>query len=259
LPWVRLLYIYPTVLTLRMVDVIAQHEALLPYLDMPLQHADRDVLRSMNRPSDPDMTRRLIDHARNKLPDLTMRTTFIVGYPGETEQQFERLLAFVESEQFDHVGVFTYSPEAGTVAANLGDHVPAQVAEERRERIMEAQQTISLHKNQMMVGSTLQVLIEGTGELENEDGTTGPIAVGRGRRHAPEVDGLVFVPGQLAIGEMAEITITDARPYDLWGVPATEDGRIKRSPIHAVRRHPPSRSRVRRRGRPVPMATPTGT
>jgi ribosomal protein S12 methylthiotransferase len=259
LPWVRLLYIYPTVLTLRMVDVIAEHDALLPYLDMPLQHADRDVLRAMNRPSDPDMTRRLIDHARNKLPDLTMRTTFIVGYPGETEEQFERLLAFVESEQFDHVGVFTYSPEPGTVAANLGDHVPTEVAEERRGRIMEAQQKISLHKNQALVGSSVQILIEGSGELENEDGTTEPIAVGRARRHAPEVDGLVFVPGQLAVGEMAEVTITDAGPYDLWGAPASDGGRIDRGPVRDVRRRPANRPKVRRRGRPVPMATLTGT
>src|SRR3954471_21973466 len=116
LPWLRLLYIYPSPLTLRMVDTMAEYDALLPYLDMPLQHADRDVLRSMNRPSDPDMTRRLIDHARSKLSDLVMRTTFIVGYPGETDAQFRRLLDFVEEMEFDHVGVFTYSPEPGTKA-----------------------------------------------------------------------------------------------------------------------------------------------
>ncbi len=258
LPWVRLLYIYPTVLTLRMVDVIAEHQSLLPYLDMPLQHADREVLRAMNRPSDPDMTRRLIDHARNKLPDLTMRTTFIVGYPGETEQQFERLLSFVESEQFDHVGVFTYSPEPGTVAANLVDHVPSAVAEERRGRIMEAQQRISLRKNQSLVGSSLEVLIEGSGELENADGSIEPIAVGRARRHAPEVDGLVFIPGQLAIGDLTEITIIDAGPYDLWGDSSADAGEVEHGPIREVRR-PASRPRVRRRGRPVPMATRTGT
>ena len=212
----------------------------------------------MNRPSDPDMTRRLIDHARTKLPDLTMRTTFIVGYPGETEQQFERLLSFVESEQFDHVGVFTYSPEPGTVAANLVDHVPSAVAEERRGRIMEAQQRISLRKNQSLVGSSLEVLIEGSGELENADGSIEPIAVGRARRHAPEVDGLVFIPGQLAIGDLTEVTITDAGPYDLWGVSSADAGEVERGPFREVRR-PASRPRVRRRGRPVPMATRTGT
>jgi ribosomal protein S12 methylthiotransferase len=169
------------------------------------------------------------------------------------------LLAFVESEQFDHVGVFTYSPEPGTVAANLGDHVPTEVAEERRGRIMEAQQKISLHKNQAMVGSTVQILIEGSGELENEDGTTEPIAVGRARRHAPEVDGLVFASGQLAVGEMAEVTITDAGPYDLWGAAASDGGRIDRGPVREVRRRPANRPKVRRRGRPVPMATLTGT
>ena len=107
LRWLRMLYIYPSPLTLRMVDVMAEHEPLLHYLDMPLQHADREVLRRMNRPSDPAMTRRLIDYARAKLPDLVMRTTFIVGYPGETDAQFRTLLDFVEQEEFDHVGVFT--------------------------------------------------------------------------------------------------------------------------------------------------------
>jgi ribosomal protein S12 methylthiotransferase len=257
LPWVRLLYIYPTVLTLRMVDVIAEHAALLPYLDMPLQHADRDVLRSMNRPSDPDMTRRLIDHARMKLPELTMRTTFIAGYPGETEEQFERLLAFVEAEEFDHVGVFTYSPEPGTVAADLPNHIPSAIAEERRGRIMEAQQKISYRKNRAMVGSMQQVLIEGVGEIENEDGSSEPVAVGRARRHAPEVDGLVFVPGTVPVGEMIDVTITDASPYDLWGAPAGMERLVAES--RPVIRRPSHLSKVRRRSRPVPMAKLTGT
>ena len=251
LPWVRLLYIYPTVLTLKMVDVMAEHDALLPYLDMPLQHADRDVLRSMNRPSDPDMTRRLIDHARNKLPDLTMRTTLIVGYPGETDSQFETLLRFVEAEQFDHVGVFTYSPEAGTKAATLGNPVEPHVAEERRGRIMEAQQAISLRKNQSLVGTSMQVLIEGNGEVEDDLGRIEPLAVGRARRHAPEVDGLVFIPGSHKIGDLIDVQISDASPYDLWA--ANPDG----GPV--LMRRSQGRPRIRRRKRPVPMATPAGT
>lgn len=253
LPWVRLLYIYPTVLTLKMVDVMAEHDALLPYLDMPLQHADRDVLRAMNRPSDPDMTRRLIDHARSKLPDLTMRTTLIVGYPGETEAQFETLLRFVEAEQFDHVGVFTYSPEEGTKAATLGDPVHPLVAEERRNRIMEAQQAISLRKNRALIGSRQQVLIEGTGEMEDGLGGTEPIAVGRARRHAPEVDGLVFVPGTYAIGDLIDLRIEDAGPYDLWAADPASDSVPRRSPRTT------KRTMIRKRVRPVPMAKHSGT
>jgi ribosomal protein S12 methylthiotransferase len=254
LPWVRLLYIYPTVLTLRMVDVVAEHDALLPYLDMPLQHADRDVLRAMNRPSDPEMTRRLIDHARSKLPELVMRTTFIVGYPGETEDQFERLLAFVDAEEFDHVGVFTYSAEEGTKAAALGERVPAEIAEERRGRLMEAQQAISLRKNRALVGSVQRVLIEGIGEIEDDAGRSEPVAVGRAARHAPEVDGLVFVPGNLRVGEMIDVRITDASHYDLWGLPDLDHGASQ----DGGHRSRPNRDRVRRR-RPVPMAIPTGT
>jgi ribosomal protein S12 methylthiotransferase len=252
LPWVRLLYIYPTVLTLRMVDVMAEHDALLPYLDMPLQHADRDVLRSMNRPSDPDMTRRLIDHARNKLPDLTMRTTLIVGYPGETDAQFQTLYDFVRAEEFDHVGVFTYSPEDGTRAATLDDRVPPGLAEERRGLIMELQQGISLRKNQALIDQEIEILIEGAGEMEDELGQTEPVTVGRARRHAPEVDGLVFVPGEHPIGLIMTVRVTDAAPYDLWATPAGDPGAL------ATERRKVKR-RVRRRGRLVPMATLTGT
>jgi ribosomal protein S12 methylthiotransferase len=219
LAWLRMLYIYPSPLTLRMVDTMAQHDQLLPYLDMPIQHADKDVLRSMGRPSDVEMTRRLVAHAREQMPGVAMRTTFIVGHPGETEEQFERLVAFVEEMQFDHVGVFTYSHEPGTKSALLANPVPAEVAEERRARLMEVQQQISLAKNQAFVGTTLEVLIEGQGELEDGEGGSEPISVGRARRHAPEVDGLVFVPGSLPLGELVEVMVDEASPYDLWASP----------------------------------------
>src|ERR671912_2709599 len=141
----------------------------LQSLNMPIQHADPTVLRNMNRPSDITITRRLIDHARAKMPDVVMRTTLIVGYPGETDEQFQTLLDFVREQEFDHVGVFTYSPEPGTKAVTLDlPSVPAEVAEERRNAIMEAQQAISLRKNRALVGKTLQVLIEAVGELELE-------------------------------------------------------------------------------------------
>jgi ribosomal protein S12 methylthiotransferase len=259
LPWLRMLYIYPSPLTLRMVDVLAQHEALLPYLDMPLQHADRDVLRRMNRPSDPEMTMRLIDHARKSLPELVMRTTFIVGYPGETEEQFRRLLSFVEEQEFDHVGVFTYSPEAGTKAAMLEGAVPAEVAEERRNAIMEAQHRVSLRKNRRLVGSTMKVLIEAVGEAEDERGRVEPISVGRAARHAPEVDGLVFVPGTQPVGEFVTVRIAEASPYDLWAAdPAGDQPASRQRPVRVDRPRRESRLERRRRGRPVPLATLAG-
>jgi ribosomal protein S12 methylthiotransferase len=221
LPWLRMLYIYPSPLTLRMVDVMAEHDALLPYLDMPIQHADPTVLRTMNRPSDIDMTRRLIDHARAKMPDVVMRTTLIVGYPGETDQQFQTLYDFVQEQELDHVGVFTFSPEPGTKAVTLDlPAVPEFVAMERRDAIMAAQQAISLRKNQQLVGTKLQVLIEAVGEAEDDAGNKEPIAVGRARRHAPEVDGLVFVPGELPVGALIDLEIAEATPYDLWAQPA---------------------------------------
>ncbi len=264
LPWLRLLYIYPSPLTLRMVDVMAEHDALLPYLDMPIQHADPTVLRNMNRPSDIAMTRRLIDHARSKMPDIVMRTTLIVGYPGETDGQFRTLLDFVQEQEFDHVGVFTYSPEPGTKAVTLDlPAVPRQIAEERRNAVMAAQQAISLRKNQSLVGKTLQVLIEAVGEAEDEVGNSEPIAVGRARRHAPEVDGLVFVPGTLPVGVLIDLEIVEAGPYDLWGNlnppgarpvrPGAAAGARHRR-VSAVRSRGATRPERRGQGARVPMA-----
>jgi ribosomal protein S12 methylthiotransferase len=265
LAWLRMLYIYPSPLTLRMVDVMAEHEMLLPYLDMPLQHADPTVLRAMNRPSDPVMSRRLIDHARTKLNDPVMRTTFIVGYPGETDEQFETLARFVEEMEFDHVGVFTYSSEPGTKAATLDNPVPPELAELRRSRIMEIQQGISFKKNRRLVGQRLQVLVEAVGEAVDELGGSEPISVGRARRHAPEVDGMVFVPGAHQVGALIDVEIAEATPYDLWAADpmaalASGGGRAA-----LPRRVPKYRSRAANRlekrgqGRPVPMAKHAGT
>ncbi len=239
LPWLRMLYIYPSMLTLKMVDTMAEHDALLPYLDMPIQHADKEVLRSMGRPSNVDMTRRLVDHARTKLPDVAMRTTLIVGHPGETDAQFETLVDFVVEMEFDHVGVFTYSHEPGTVSATLENPVPEEIAEERRNIIMEIQQGISYRKNQQFIGSELEVLIEGTGEMDDGTGNSEPISVGRARRHAPEVDGMVFVPGELPIGELVQVEIQDVSPYDLWAtIPdaALDQARLRQAERAARRR-----------------------
>ena len=269
LPWLRMLYIYPSPLTLRMVDVMAEHDALLPYLDMPIQHADPTVLRAMNRPSDAAMTRRLVEHARAKLPDVVMRTTLIVGYPGETDAQFRTLLDFVEEMAFDHVGVFTYSPEDGTPAALLAERVPTAIAEERRNAIMAAQQVISLRKNRALVGRTEQILIEAVGEAEDAAGGVEPVSVGRARRHAPEVDGLVFVPGELPLGALIDLEIAEAGPYDLWAVPPGGVGSAttglaaarvaRRRRVPATRSRGANRPERRGQGRPVPMATPAGT
>ena len=151
------------------------------------------------------------------MPDIALRTTFIVGYPGETEEQFQTLLDFLAEMQFDHVGAFTYCNEPGTRAALLPDDVPAEVKQERYARLMETQRAISLAKNRALVGQTLDVLIEGEGEVEDEDGTTVPISAGRAKRHAPEVDGLVFVAGVHPIGSIIPVRITEADEYDLWG------------------------------------------
>jgi len=270
LPWLRMLYIYPSPLTLRMVDVMAEHDALLPYLDMPIQHADPTVLRTMNRPSDIGMTRRLIDHARAKMPDVVMRTTLIVGYPGETDRQFQTLYDFVQEQEFDHVGVFPFSPEPGTKAVTLDlPAVPADVAAERRDAIMALQQSISLRKNQRLVGQSLQVLIEAMGESEDDAGNTEPIAVGRARRHAPEVDGLVFVPGEFPVGALIDLEIAEATPYDLWAQPMgdgrREAGGGRRREASRPRRIAKARGRGANRperrgqGARVPMATLVGT
>ena len=208
LPWLRLMYAYPQHITPRLIAVMAQHPQVCHYLDIPLQHAHPDTLRRMNRPHNVDMVRRLIAHLRQAMPDIALRTAFIVGYPGETEEEFQTLLEFVEEIAFDRVGVFTYSREEGTPAADLPDQIPDHIKEERYHRLMELQQGISLVRNQQMIGCTLEVLIEGSG-----DG----LSVGRSYRDAPEVDGLVIVQEELSVGEMVPVLITGAMEYDLIG------------------------------------------
>ncbi len=216
LPWLRLLYIYPNPIVLKMIDAVARHEMAVNYIDMPLQHAHPAVLKRMLRPANLDLTRRILDHARSTLDDVVLRTTLITGFPGETDEEFEYLLDFVEEQQFDHVGVFTYSPEPGTVAFDMADPVPQAVAEERRNAIMELQQSISLEHNRALEGTTVRVLVESIGEIEDENGDTSPVSVGRAYRHAPEVDGLVFLDGEHPIGAFVEATVYAGTEYDLW-------------------------------------------
>ena len=183
---------------------------MVHYLDIPLQHADPGILKLMRRPANIDWVYRTIEKMRKAIPDLALRTTFIVGYPGETEKEFTRLLEFVQEVQFDRVGVFQFSFEPGTPSEPLGDPVPAEVKQERYERLMTLQQAISLKKNQTFIGKTLPVLIEGKG-----DG----ISLGRSYRDAPEIDGYVIVEDEkLPINEIVNIRITGAMAYDLSGV-----------------------------------------
>jgi len=222
LPWLRLLYLYPSPLLFRLIDTMAELQPCVRYLDIPLQHADPAILRRMMRPSDPDFYRRLIAYARERLPDVALRTTFIVGFPGETDEQFRRLYDFVAEMEFDHVGVFVYSREQPTRSSRMEDPVPLEIAEERRAALMELQQRISWAKNKALVGKILPILVEGAGEVEDERGNRAPLSAGRAARHAPEVDGLVFVPDELPLGEFVTVRITQAEPYDLWAEPLAQ-------------------------------------
>jgi len=212
--WIRILYNFPGSVSDRQIEVMATHKQLIPYLDMPLQHAHPAMLKRMRRPANMDWVQRTIAKMRAALPGLAMRSTFIVGYPGETEAEFKTLLDFIEEIRFDRLGVFTFSFEQGTASEPLGDPIPQEVKDEREDRLMQLQQRISLENNQALVGQTLDVLIEGHGEVE---GTKEPIAVGRSYRDAPEIDGLVFVEGKPPIGELVPVHITGAMPYDLSG------------------------------------------
>ncbi|GIV80451.1 MAG: ribosomal protein S12 methylthiotransferase RimO [Litorilinea sp.] len=218
LRWIRLMYAYPGHVSDELIEVMATQPKIVPYLDMPLQHGDPRTLRRMRRPSRLEMVYDHIEKLRAAMPDIALRTTFIVGYPGETEEEFQGLLDFVEAIQFDKVGAFRFSPEPGTPAATLPDPVPEEVKEERYARLMELQQPISLRKNQAQVGRQLTILVEGEGEIADSGE---PLLLGRSYRDAPEVDGLVLVPGVKGVpaGEMIDVYINGAMEYDLVGEP----------------------------------------
>ena len=211
--WIRLMYAYPGAVTDRLIETIVRHPQICHYLDIPLQHAHPATLRRMRRPSNLDWVHRTIGKMRSALPDLCVRTTFIVGYPGETDAEFQALLDFVGEMQFDRVGVFTYSYEAQTPSGALPDQVPEDVKQARRNALMEKQQPISLQRNQRLVGKTLQALIEG-----HDKG----LSFGRTYRDAPEVDGLVIVDGTVPVGEMVPVRIDGALEYDLTASVETE-------------------------------------
>ncbi len=209
LPWLRIMYTFPRHISPRLIEVMAGYPQVCPYLDVPLQHAHPATLRRMGRPADMAAVRTMLHRLRQRIPDLVLRTTFIVGYPGETEEEFAALRDFVREQALERVGVFPYYCEAGTAAASLPDAVPPEVAQERRDELLALQQGIAQRWGQRQVGRTVEVLVEGIGE----DGTV----AGRTRWDAPEVDGLVLATGPARVGEIVPVRITAASAYDLWG------------------------------------------
>lgn len=208
IPWIRILYMFPGSISDELIRVMAETPQLLPYLDLPLQHASPDVLRRMKRPADMHEVRRTIARLRSAMPDLALRTTFIAGFPGETETEFEQLLDFVVEIGFDRVGIFPYYHELGTSAAQLVDDVPNELKEERLQRLALLQEKISLQKNEQCIGKTLQVLVEGVDD---------DLVVGRSYRDAPEIDGLVIARGQAQVGQLVDVHIDGALVHDLSG------------------------------------------
>lgn len=211
--WLRLMYAYPHGISDHLIHVMAERKQVLKYLDMPLQHAHADTLRRMRRPPDTDRTRGVIRDLRAAMPDIALRSTFIVGYPGETSDEFKDLLAFLTEMRLDRVGAFRYSQEPGTHAAMLPDQVRPQVIEKRWHELMRIQQDISRERSQRWLGRTIDVLVEGRGSTDEGQ----PVALGRSFRDAPEVDGQVFVWGEPSVGELVTVRVTQATEYDLWG------------------------------------------
>jgi len=210
--WVRLHYVYPYPHVDEVIPLMAEGK-LLPYLDIPLQHANHDILKAMKRPANAENMLRRIEAWRETCPDITLRSTFIVGFPGETEAQFQELLDFLEEARLDRVGAFVYSPVEGAAANALPDHVPLEVQEERMERFMELQAAISADKLQDKVGRRMTVLVDDLAE----DGV-----IARSQADAPEIDGLVFVETDdesIQVGDFIEVEIIAADEHDLWARP----------------------------------------
>ena len=212
--WIRLHYMYPTGFPVEVIDVMAAEPKIVPYLDMPLQHIDSDLLASMRRGISGEKTKALLQRIRRQLPEAAIRTTFIVGYPGETEEKFEKLLDFVREMQFDRVGAFTYSHEENTAAYALADDVPQEVKQERLERLMDLQYDISLQKNQAKTGRRMRVMV---------DRYDGEHYIGRTAFDSPGVDNEVIICTDriLTPGKFTDVIITGADAYDLWAEPVS--------------------------------------
>ncbi len=212
LHWIRTLYTYPEKITDKLLDVIAREEKLVNYLDIPIQHINDDILKKMNRKGDKKSVSDVIDRIREKIPDVTLRTTLITGFPSETEEQFSELAEFVKEKRFEHLGCFTYSPEEGTAAALMENQIDEQVKQDRCDNIMETQALISASRNAEKVGQVTEVLIEGWDDYIK-------CYFGRAPWDAPEIDGKVFFMAHkpLKIGQYVKVRINDCLDYDLLG------------------------------------------
>ena len=215
LDWIRLMYFYPMYIDDELIETIASSQRIIPYLDLPLQHINDTMLRRMARRVTRKDTIHLLDQLRGLIPNLVMRTTFITGFPGETDEQFAELVEFVREQRFERMGVFTYSYESDTPSANLPDHITDELMNERREQLMRVQQQIAFEYNQAQIGQRTDVLMDT--QLAEQEG----VWIGRSQADAPDVDGLVLVnvgEHDLAAGDIVKTEIVATRDYDLVGV-----------------------------------------
>ena len=208
LDWIRVHYAHPAHLSKRTIDALAECDRVCNYLDMPIQHAADELLNSMRRGLGQDGIRDRISRLREAIPEIALRTTLIVGYPGETEEHFNTLRDFVEEIRFDRLGIFTYSEEDGTLAADLDDSVPRQVKDDRKNQLLEIQHGISLDKNESFIGKTLKVLVDESGE---------DVSVGRTEYDSPEIDNIVHIKGKTVKGTFIDVMIESANEYELLG------------------------------------------
>ena len=215
--WIRILYCYPEEIYDELIQVMKEEEKICHYLDLPIQHASDQILKRMGRRTSKQQLIEIVEKLRNELPDISLRTTLITGFPGETDAQHEELMEFVDYMEFDRLGVFTYSPEEGTAAARMDDQIPEEIKLERQAELMELQQEIAFDLAEEMIGRELLVMIEGKVADENA-------YVGRTYKDAPNVDGLIFINTDetLMTGDMCLVTVTGALEYDLIGVLSNE-------------------------------------
>ena len=206
--WIRIHYAHPAFLSQKIINAIAESDKVCNYLDMPIQHAADDILKSMRRDSTQNSIRNRISRLRSAVPEIAIRTTLIVGYPGETEEHFKSLKSFIEEIKFDRLGIFTYSEEEGTSAAALEDNVPRKVKDERKNSLQDLQQDISWEKNELFIGKEIKVII---------DKSTEKVSVGRTEFDSPEIDNIVHVKGEAEIGSFANVKINEVNEYELIG------------------------------------------